>query len=115
MIDVIDFIQQLRFSDMPPEVARQAQRCFLDLIGVAAGGRSTKLANIACGFAVRQMGSQDTKGARILFDGRRASPTGAAYAGAAMIDALDGHDGHSLTKGHAGAALLPALLAVVDF
>jgi 2-methylcitrate dehydratase PrpD len=52
--------------------------------------------------------------ARILFDGRRASLAGAAFAGAATIDAIDAHDGHVLTKGHAGAALLPALLAYVD-
>ncbi|MEJ7707654.1 MAG: MmgE/PrpD family protein [Nocardioidaceae bacterium] len=30
------------------------------------------------------------------------------------IDSLDGHDGHVLTKGHVGAALLPALLALTD-
>ena len=39
---------------------------------------------------------------------------GAAFAGASIIDALDGHDGHVLTKGHAGVAVLPALLAYVD-
>ena len=50
----------------------------------------------------------------ILFDGRRASPAGAAFAGASTIDAFDAHDGHALTKGHAGVAVLPALLAVAD-
>ena len=53
-------------------------------------------------------------GARILLDGRRASPAGAAFAGASTIDAFDAHDGHPLTKGHAGVAVLPALLAVAD-
>ena len=33
---------------------------------------------------------------------------------AATVDALDAHDGHVLTKGHAGTAILPALLSVVD-
>jgi 2-methylcitrate dehydratase PrpD len=112
MKDTIAFIHTLRFRDLPPEVVQQARRCLLDLIGVAAGGRGTKLAGIACKFAAQQMGANN--GARILFDGRQASPVGAAYAGAAMIDALDAHDGHALTKGHAGAALLPALLAVAD-
>ena len=50
----------------------------------------------------------------ILFDGRRASLAGAAFVGAATIDALDGHDGHVLTKGHACVAVLPALLAFID-
>src|ERR1700686_1552813 len=50
----------------------------------------------------------------MLFDGRRAGIAGAAFAGAATIDAIDGHDGHVLTKGHAGVAILPALLALCD-
>ncbi|HEV2677525.1 MAG TPA: MmgE/PrpD family protein, partial [Aliidongia sp.] len=109
----IAFIHDLRFEDLPPAVVQQAKRCLLDLIGVAASGRRTDLSRIVHGFAVRQMGSS-AGGARLLFDGRRVSPTGAAYAGAATIDAFDAHDGHRLTKGHAGVALLPALLAVAD-
>src|SRR4029078_1456186 len=49
-----------------------------------------------------------------MLAGRRPTLAGAAFAGAATIDALDGHDGHVLTKGHAGVAGLPALLAFVD-
>lgn len=52
--------------------------------------------------------------ARLLFDGRTASLPGAALAGGMTIDSFDAHDGHVLTKGHAGVAILPALLAVVD-
>jgi 2-methylcitrate dehydratase PrpD len=113
MKDITAFIHELEFADLPADVVQQARRCLLDLIGVAAGGRSTQLAEIACRFASQQMGGAN-RSARILFDGRSASPTGAAFAGAAMIDALDAHDGHALTKGHAGAALLPALLAMSD-
>ena len=50
----------------------------------------------------------------MLFDGRRASIAGAAFTGASTIDAFDAHDGHRLTKGHAGVAVLPALLAYLD-
>jgi len=50
----------------------------------------------------------------MLFDGRRCSIAGASFAGAATIDSVDGHDGHVLTKGHTGVAVLPALLAVID-
>lgn len=45
------------------------------------------------------------------FDGRPVNAVGYAFAGAATIDAVDGHDGHEHCKGHAGAAILPALLA----
>jgi 2-methylcitrate dehydratase PrpD len=53
-------------------------------------------------------------GERLRLAGRRAARAGAAFAGGTMIDAFDAHDGHVLTKGHAGAALLPAALAFVD-
>jgi 2-methylcitrate dehydratase PrpD len=53
-------------------------------------------------------------GVRILMDGRRASPAGAAMAGAAMIDSVDAHDGYRETKGHAGVTVLPALAAFAD-
>jgi 2-methylcitrate dehydratase PrpD len=91
----------------------QSKRCLLDLLGVAFAGSRTDLSRIARRFAITQMGA-GAQPSRILFDGRIASPAGAAFAGASTIDALDAHDGHSLTKGHAGAALLPALLALAD-
>ena len=111
--DSISFIHELGFEDLPTPVVAQTKRCVLDLVGVAAGGRRTSAADIACRFATRQLNTHE-RGARILFDGRAASPAGAAYAGATTIDSLDAHDGHPLTKGHAGAALLPALFAMID-
>jgi 2-methylcitrate dehydratase PrpD len=111
--DVPAFVRGLRFDRLPNAVVASAQRSLLDLIGVAAAGSRTRAAAIANAYAAKQLGGGDG-GARILFDGRRAGIAGAAFAGATTIDALDAHDGHVLTKGHAGVALLPALLALVD-
>jgi 2-methylcitrate dehydratase PrpD len=111
--DVPDFVQHLRFDDLPADVVHHAKRCLLDLIGVAAAGSRTNGAQIAVHHATTQLRSVDHD-ARILFDGRRAGPPGAAFAGATMIDAIDAHDGHVLCKGHAGVAVLPSLLAFVD-
>jgi 2-methylcitrate dehydratase PrpD len=111
MTSPLSFIHALRFEDLPPQVVAQGKRCLLDLIGVAASGRQTRLSRIVHDFAVGQMGGGS---ARLIFDGRCVSVTGAAYAGAATIDSLDAHDGHRLTKGHAGVALLPTLLAFAD-
>lgn len=113
MTDQIAFVHRLSFADLPEAVVAQAKRCLLDLVGVAASGRRTDLSRIVHQFAVSQMGT-GSGGARLIFDGRRASPSGAAYAGASTIDAFDAHDGHKLTKGHAGVALLPTLLAIMD-
>lgn len=111
--NAVDFIQHVAFADLPSDVVAQAKRCLLDLIGVAAAGSRTNAAHIACHYAATQMLSSDGH-ARILLDGRRAGAAGAAFAGATAIDAMDAHDGHALTKGHAGVAALPALLAFVD-
>lgn len=107
------FIRDTRFEDLPESVVGQAERCLLDLIGVAAAGTITELSRIIRDHAASHFGSSN-KGARILFDGRRVSPVGAALAGGMTIDSLDAHDGHVLTKGHVGVAVLPALLAYAD-
>ncbi len=107
------FIRDLRLDDLPPSVVRQAGRCLRDLIAVAVGGSTTDLSRIVRDHAARHLRSE-SGGARMLFDGRRVSQLGAALAGGTTIDSLDGHDGHALTKGHAGVALLPALLAWAD-
>jgi 2-methylcitrate dehydratase PrpD len=107
------FARELEFDALPDDVVRTALLCLTDLIGVAAAGARTPAAAIVNAYASTQMCGRDRE-ARILFDGRHASLAGAAFAGAATIDAIDAHDGHVLTKGHAGAALLPALLAYVD-
>ena len=112
-VDVAAVVRMLQLDAMPADVVAQAQRCVLDLIGVAAGGARTPAASIVNAYAASHMTSRASE-ARLLFDGRRASRAGAAFAGATTIDALDAHDGHVLTKGHAGVAVLPALLAAID-
>lgn len=111
---LLDFIHDLRLRDLPAPVVAQARRCLLDLAGVAASGRRTPVAEIALRHASRHFGAGEGGGVGMLFDRRRASPVGAAFAGATLIDSFDAHDGHALTKGHAGVALLPALLALCE-
>lgn len=107
------FIRNLSFDDLPIEVQRQGRRCVLDLLGTAAAGIATPLSSIIRTHAAVHFSSQNLT-SRMLFDGRPASPVGAAMAGGMVIDSFDAHDGHVLTKGHAGAALLPSLLALMD-
>ena len=52
--------------------------------------------------------------ASLLFDGRKTSVAGAAFAAATQIDNLDGHDGYNPTKGHIGCAVVPALIAFAE-
>src|SRR5262249_2110768 len=109
------FVRELRYDDLPTPVRRAAERCLLDLAGTAAARRAPPAARIIANHAVRSFGAgEGSPRARLLLDGRRASPLGAALAGGMTIDSFDAHDGHVLTKGHAGVAILPGLLALAD-
>jgi len=113
MTDLFEFIEKFSYADIPEQVRHRARLCLLDLAGVAACGRGTDVSRIVHDFAAEhQLGGRH--GARMIFDGRRVSLPGAAMAGAATIDSYDAHDGHRLTKGHAGVVVLPALLAIED-
>jgi 2-methylcitrate dehydratase PrpD len=109
---VVDFLCDESKTDLPAEVIAQGKRCLLDLLAVAAGGSITSQASIVREHVADE--EANPEGARIMFDGRRVSLPGAAWANAAMIESLDAHDGHPLTKGHAGVALLPGILAVSE-
>ncbi|MGI9605707.1 MAG: MmgE/PrpD family protein [Acidimicrobiales bacterium] len=107
---VLDFVHGTAFDDIPTHIIEFGQRCLLDLLGVAAAGRQTELSRIAAAHVSAHFGA-GSKGAPLLFDGRIASPAGAALFGGMTIDAIDAHDGHKITKGHTGCHQLPALLA----
>lgn len=112
--DVAAFIRVTAWETMPDAVRAQARRCLLDLLGTVAAGAETVLSRIVRDHAATHHAAGGTAGARLLFDGRRCSIPAAAFAGASTIDAFDAHDGLAIAKGHAGVAVLPALLAFAD-
>jgi len=110
-----DFVLQTRHGDIPEAVRERAKDYILDLIGVGAGAHHLPAANICRETGLRQFGVGDgATPARVLFDGRAASGSGAALIAATQIDSLDAHDGYSLSKGHAGCGLLPGILAFAE-
>jgi 2-methylcitrate dehydratase PrpD len=111
MSQVIDFIHDTRFEDLPPEMIQEAVRCLTDTLGVSIGGAQTDMSRIIRNHAVRQFGGT---GAHIWWDGRKASPAGAALANGMTIDALDAHDGYKPAKGHVGCGVIPGLIAVME-
>ena len=110
-MEVIQFIHETTWDDLPQNVRHQARRCLLDTLGAAISGRATDLSRIVYEFAAAAFGGQ---GAQLWLDGREVSPPGVALAIGMTIDALDIHDGHPLTKGHAGAAVVPGLFATLS-
>jgi 2-methylcitrate dehydratase PrpD len=107
----IDFIHNLTWDDLPKDVQNQARRCLLDTLGAAIAGKKTELSRIIHDFVAANYHGGESP---LWGDGRLVSPPGAALANGMSIDALDIHDGFSLAKGHAGAAVIPAALATLS-
>lgn len=109
---IADFIE----APAPPESARSmAALLLIDTLAVAAGAHHLEPARIARDHVLRfHAAAGPEHSASLLFDGRRASIPGAAFAAATQIDNLDGHDGFNPTKGHIGCAAVPALLAFAE-
>lgn len=113
--NLASFSRALEFSGVPKEVTHTAKLLMLDLIGVAAAASKLEAGRIARDHAVKHWASASgTPGARLLFDGRQTSLPGFGFAMATQIDSLDAHDGWQPSKGHAGAALFPALCAFAE-
>jgi 2-methylcitrate dehydratase PrpD len=112
--DMAEFASALRYDDLPEALLWTLRRSFTDTMGVAAIASGTEMSGIARRTARAIWGPGSAGSARILMDGGRVSPAGAAMAGAFTIDAVDAHDGTTPNKGHAGSAVFPALMAVAD-
>ena len=107
---IADFV--LAEPDIPHSALDMAATLLIDTIGVAAGATDMEVGRIARdhAFAYHGAGSPE-HAAPMMFDGRRTSVPGAAFALATQIDNLDAHDGLNRTKGHIGCAVVPALFA----
>lgn len=112
--DVAVFVARCAAGDFPPDVLHQARRCLVDLIGVAAAGSKTELSRVISDHAATHFAAgRNMESAPLLFrTDHRTSPAGSALANGMMIDSFDAHDGHPLTKGHAGCGIFPALFAL---
>ncbi len=109
------FTRDLGFAAIPAEAVLAAKLLTLDLIGVLAAGGKLEAGRIARDHAVTHWAAgPGAPAARLLFDGRPASLPGFGFAMATQLDNLDAHDGWQPSKGHAGAALLPALCAFAE-
>jgi 2-methylcitrate dehydratase PrpD len=101
-------ILSLRWGELPPQVQLQARRCLKDLLAVAAASRSLPASSRWQSLVEEQYGPGP---APLWFTSRSSSLCGAALFNAATVDSLDWHDGYRPVKGHAGATVIPVLLA----
>lgn len=112
-MSLYSFVRDFTFSQAPQHTRDLLQTCLLDILGVAAGARDNQTSQALKRYAVNHYPA-GVLSSRLLFDGRPVHPLGAAWAGGFSVDSLDAHEGHFTSKGHAGATVVPAVLALVD-
>jgi 2-methylcitrate dehydratase PrpD len=108
---VTAFARELCWHDLPEAVQRRIALLLLDSAAVIEAGRAAPAALIAADHASEAHGGA---AATALLDGRRLSVPGAAWANGVLANVLDYDDGHRITKGHPGAMVIPAALAVAE-
>ncbi|MEL7565184.1 MAG: MmgE/PrpD family protein [Dehalobacterium sp.] len=108
---VAEFIRDINWNSLPEGVRRRAYLCLLDNLGVTLTGTLTPVSRIAAGYAAETWRGD---AATILLHQRRASVPGAAFANACAGNALDLDDDAIFTRGHPGAQIFPAALAVAE-
>jgi 2-methylcitrate dehydratase PrpD len=99
------------WDDLPPAVQRRARMCLLDDLGAVIGGTLSRISQISADYAARRLPGDE---ATILLHGKRASTHGAAFANANAGNALDIDDDIRHTRGHPGAQIFPAALALAE-
>ncbi len=110
MREVLDFVVDARWGDLPRPVRRQARMCLLDNLGVTLAGTLTRVSRITADYAARTWPGEE---ATILLHGRRSSPVGAAFANGWSANAVDSDD-IVRYAGHAGGQVFPVALALAE-
>ena len=112
---IAEFVLHYPADDMPQSTRNSAALMLLDTLGIVIGSGQLEAGSIARDTATLLYGtSNDAFSARMMFDGRKVSMAGAAYAAATQTDNLDGHDGYNPSKGHIGVVVVPALAALAQ-
>jgi len=109
--NVLEFVTDLEWRNLPTEVQHQAKRCLLDASGALIAGMETPVGALMTAFAELHCRGDE---ATIVVSGKRTSSVGAALANGFAGNALDIDDGFRLVKGHPGACILPVLLAASE-
>lgn len=112
-MSLFEFCRDFDFRNAPAKTQEILKNSLLDIVGVMAGAVSNDTSKAIRRYA-RFHYPAGTYTSRLIFDGQRVNLLGAAWAGGFSADSLDAHEGHFMSKGHAGATVVPALLALAD-
>jgi 2-methylcitrate dehydratase PrpD len=106
-----EFVGGVQLTDLPAGTHQRLRLLLADMAAVSVAGRPSPASLIAADHAAAlHPGDEATS----LYDGRRLGAAGAAFANGVLANVLDFDDGHRLTKGHPGAVVIPAAVAVAQ-
>jgi len=112
-MSLYNFVRNLQYRDIPEHTRYLVSTSLMDILGVMAGARDNETTRNIREYACQHYPATTLR-SRLAFDGREVHPLGMAWAGGFSADSLDAHEGHFTSKGHAGATVVPALLALAD-
>src|SRR5690606_6497738 len=100
-----------RLDDAPAEVVQRMKALVLDLLRVVIVGAPLPWSRSARDLALRLGGSGSST---VLLSGEKIDPARAAFVNGAYAHACDLDDTHVGSMHHAGASILPAVLALAE-
>jgi 2-methylcitrate dehydratase PrpD len=108
---VAEFIIDITWDSLPVDVRHKARQTLLDALGATIAGTLTPVSRITADYAATAFRGDE---ATILLHGARATAAGAAFANGYAANGIDIDDCAKYTRGHPGAQIFPASLAVAE-
>jgi len=108
---VAEFILDTTWDGLPADVQRKVRQALLDVLGATISGTLTPVNKIAAAYSETAFRGDE---ATILLHDARSTAAGAAFANGSAANGIDIDDCAKYTRGHPGAQLFPAALAVSE-
>ncbi len=103
MTDIVDFIAELTFEDLPEQAVQVARRCLLDAVGCMVGGiQYPAVFNFAKTISHKNPGSTQIVGTALA-----STRPWASFINSHACTFFDLDDGHRRGQGHPGGVIIP--------
>lgn len=106
MSNIVDFISEISYNDIPIEAKKYANLCILDAVGCMVGGiRDENVKDLALKISKRNPGFTKIVGTKLS-----SSPAWASFINSHACSYFDLDDGHRKAQGHPGGVIVPLSL-----
>jgi 2-methylcitrate dehydratase PrpD len=108
---VAEYVQQLRYEDLPQAVIEKTKMVILDTIGVMTNASQYQASRIAVDFIESLGGRLEST---VIGNRAKNSCVNAAFANGVMGHNIELDDTHTASKSHPAAVITPAVLAIAE-